>query len=165
MPPIKTSASANLVGYKQFKKASKALKSPSRVRTALRPAIQKGLSLIVKDAKTRLAGNKDSGALAKSLGATVKTNKKTGDLEAIIGPRRGKKHWVQVGTDKDGKPIYHKPTRYAHLVHNGTPKTKPNPFLEQALKAREDAAREAIAKAFKQHIKKTVARYKAKGKL
>lgn len=56
-------------------------------------------------------------ALKKSLGVKVSTNKKTGEITAVVGPRRGKS--IEVVNPRTGAIVKVSPTRYAHLVEKG----------------------------------------------
>lgn len=164
----KAAVTMRLIGAAPLRKALQELGSPSRVRQALRPAIRAGASLVVKDARARLKPHSKTGTLAKSLGVTVVTRKAgrgAGSMYAVIGPRRGQKYWTAIGNDRRGRVRWRKPNLYAHLVEHGTPRARPKPFLNPALRANRRAAEKLIAERFRAEVKRVAAKYRAKGKL
>ena len=100
-------------------------------KKVLKPAIRKGLRVILKTAKKKVP--EKTGTLKKSLGVGFK--KKT-----MIG-RVGVKQKSAVVIN--GKNV--DPAKYAHLVEFGTKTAPAHPFLRPALVAKRDKALAVIA--------------------
>lgn len=107
-----------------------------------------------------------SGTLKKSLGTKVVTNRKTGKITLLIGPRRKQGRNV---LDASGREVFVNPSRYAHLVEKGakiriygrgrTIRTKARPFLEPA----RDFARNAVDDITRQVVAEALAKIENKG--
>jgi HK97 gp10 family phage protein len=111
---------------------------------------------------------KRTGALRESIGAIVKTNKRTGDTFAVVGPRRGYyRGGAIIGKGADGRGA-DVPANYAHLVEFGhhavTPKKgttrrkktatslgfiAAKPFMRPALTASRSAVGDELVKGVK----------------
>lgn len=72
------------------------------------------------------------GLLRKSLARKVKVYRNRGIIVAIVGARK-EGFRRQIGTRKDGTPIFANPTKYLHLVELGTRTAQGKNFLRQAL--------------------------------
>lgn len=115
--------------------ASLELVSVKLRKKILRRAFTKAARIVAKRAKSKLPSKSTRtytvnrtqrtyqryGLLKKSIGSKVRTNRKTGDVYVVIGPRRGFK--------EQGR----NPEKYAHLVEYGTRHSKAHPFLRPAL--------------------------------
>lgn len=116
--------------------ASLDLVSTKLRKRILRRAFTKAARIVAKKAKSKLPNKSTAtyttnqtqriyqryGLLKKSIGSKVRTNRKTGDVYVVIGPRKGFK--------ENGR----NPEKYAHLVEYGTRHSKARPFLRPALK-------------------------------
>ena len=72
------------------------------------------------------------GLLRKSLARKVKVYRNRGIIVAIVGARK-EGFRRQIGTRKDGTPIFANSTKYLHLVELGTRTAQGKNFLRQAL--------------------------------
>jgi len=151
-------------------------------RTSSTPILRHARSVVPAKRKRVLYQGKKvfrygtTGQLKKSLGVRVATNKKTGAVYALIGPRRG----FKVMAFK----AYHKPTRshqaqrnvlvpvnptnYSHLVEKGftaklwrSGKLRPvagRPFLKPALDANRSQVEDITARILSEELQKALAR-------
>lgn len=103
----------------------------------LRKATSKAGRAVRKIAKANCPVNTDphltvKGLMKKSMGLRVKATR-SGAVVGVIGPRKGFK--AQVGTRRDGRPIFQDPAKIAHLVeygHGGPHPAPPHPFMRPA---------------------------------
>lgn len=101
---------------------------PTKQKTIARKATRAYLSLMVKGLRSKAKGFKRTGALSRSMGVVVRTNK-TGDVHGRAGALRGKTFVLTTKDDgskgvgksagnkasKPGKKRI-KPSRYSHLA-------------------------------------------------
>lgn len=127
-----------IAGLPEVMKSLERVKEGVRARILRRP-MGKVARLIAKKAKA-LAPRR-FGLLRKSMGSKVKTYK-GGAVVAVVGPRTGFR--TQVGSKRDGTPVYADPVKYAHLVELGTATTAARPFLRPALRGSRKEAAEII---------------------
>ena len=120
----------------------------------LRKAVGKAVQPIMKDAKARVPVR--HGLLKKAMGFRVRTLRKNGVVVGIVGPRTGFR--TQVGVDRNGKPIYGNPTRYAHLVEYGTVRAAAKPFLRPAWSAGRNQAAVTLARVAAEELEKEAAK-------
>lgn len=112
----------------------------------MRKAARAGAAEVRKEAK-RHAPKGESGTLKASISVRISTNKRTGAVYAIVGPRRG-----LVRKKSRGHVYEDRPSKRAHLIEKGTrphwlakggaigvarrvgrhPGAKANPFLKRA---------------------------------
>ena len=123
---------AKLIGVRAAVEALLELR-PALVRKTMRIAMNAAGGIVKREAVARVT--KESGLLKSSLSVKVKAAK-NGEWFAATGPRRGMKRAYRInkrGTAKllsakkqakafegGAKLTYRNPTRYAHLVENGT---------------------------------------------
>jgi HK97 gp10 family phage protein len=74
---------------------------------------------------------KRRGLLYKSLGRKVKVYRGRNIVVAVVGARTGFRQ--QVGTRKDGTPIFANPVKYLHLVELGTARSRGHGMIRAAL--------------------------------
>jgi HK97 gp10 family phage protein len=98
--------------------------TPDLQRRAYRSALTSGSRVIAKNAKRKL-GKGESGLLKKSIGMKYLPATARSQAMGIIGPRRG------MGGVYNGQR--RNPTRYAHLVENGTRNMAAKPFIRPAI--------------------------------
>lgn len=118
-------------------------------RKATRQGIRNGASLINKAAKQNAP--KESGALKKSLGVKLLTNKRTKNITGMVGVRAGH------GADYNGK--FREPWQYDHLVEYGHVsagggQTPAQPFLRPAWESKQGQALKAVRDKMRQVIEK-----------
>jgi HK97 gp10 family phage protein len=111
-----------LFGDKELQKALFDIGGVGAIR-AMRPAMSKALTPVRRLAKSKVSGNKRSGALQKAI------SKK-------IAKRRNAKAWAKVYVKSapqmwNGKNI--NPAKYAHLLEFGTRHSRAHPFLRTAM--------------------------------
>lgn len=111
----------SLKGDKALIKALDQLKSSTK-KKFIRQSVNKSLTPMLKTAKKNCP--KQHGLLKKSLGRITKTDKRSGNVWARIGARKGFAKVI------DGKNV--DPAKYAHLVELGTSKKAGNHFLSKA---------------------------------
>jgi len=148
-----------------FKRQLEGLKKSVR-NTILRQAMRKATAIVVKAAKSKVPTR--TGLLKKSIGAKVKMYK-SGEVVGIVGPRSGFKKKVVLlgrrgailGTKKAGKLLaaggkeaMQNPTRYAHLVEDGSRHASPHPFLRPALASSKSAVKAAMAQAIRDGLER-----------
>ena len=119
---------------------------------------------IQKPVMKKLAGERSvTGALARSIGSKVTTNKAKTKVTAIVGPIRSKgkgkgklafavtrktRDGQSAALNRKGEQLYRQPTRYAHLAG---PKRKSN-FVQQAVAQTRGAVEAAMADALREAI-------------
>lgn len=122
-----------LMDFEDGKKLEKLLDEfPLRIqKRILKAATRSAAMVVVKQARQNLdsMGAVDSGLLKKSLTAKVKLYG-SGIVNAAIGPH--KKNTGAYVRDR-GQLRWREPKKYAHLVELGTFRTRPKPFLRNAL--------------------------------
>lgn len=133
-------------------------------RTILQKAVRQMFSPISKEIKNKqkagLEKSKDTGKLRKAIGIKTSVNLKYGIARFIVGPRK----------KQEGQP-----SRYAHLIENGTkphtiktprgkkvqhPGTKAQPWLKPSYQG----VKEKVNKAIKETLEAAVAEILAEGK-
>lgn len=152
-------ATFKLVGLEEMRATLKKLPEETQKRV-LSLAVRRAAMPLVDAIKTRVP--KRTGALRESIGAIVKTNKRTGDTYAIVGPRRGYyRGGAMIGKGEDGRGA-DVPANYAHMVEFGhqivAPKSEgkksatgggfvaAKPFMRPALVASQSAIGDALVK-------------------
>lgn len=101
-------------------------------------AINEAGKLVLQRAKAMAPVREDrrggykGGLLRKSLGRKVKVYRNRGIIVAIVGARK-EGFRRQIGTRRDGTPIFANPTKYLHLVEAGTRHSQAQHFLRKAL--------------------------------
>lgn len=120
------------IGYPEI--AAKLRDMPYKLRQrAIRRGVTKAARVVAKEAKARVP-SKVTGLLKSSIGFRVGTMKRTGEVYAVVGPRRGygqafnnleslKRRRAKIrkavrGVEMNGAN-FRNPTRYAHLVEKG----------------------------------------------
>jgi HK97 gp10 family phage protein len=122
-----------------------------RVRKkALRKGVNAAAGVILKRARQKVPVR--LGLLKKSLGRKVKVYRKEGAVVGIVGPRTGFRR--QVGTTKDGRPVFENPTQIAHLVEKGTRRSRAKPFMRPALEESRGDVSSAVAEAVQAELGK-----------
>jgi HK97 gp10 family phage protein len=146
--------------------------------TILRKAIRAGAKS-PREAAKRMAP-RDSGLLARSISVRIGTNRKTGAVYAVVGPKRG-----VIARKKAGALLPGRPSKYAHLVEFGTrphslasgdklarrtqagrqasggrrhPGAKPHPFLAPAWRTTAMVAREDMRRVVEEEVAKKLAK-------
>jgi hypothetical protein len=115
-------SSLKILGINEIRKTLEKLPADLQ-RKAYRSALTAGARVIAKNAKRKL-GKGESGLLKKSIGMKYLPATARSQAMGIIGPRRG------MGGIFDGQK--RNPTRYAHIVENGTRFMPAKPFLRPA---------------------------------
>jgi HK97 gp10 family phage protein len=147
------------------------------VNRVLQDASRRVASMVLKSARQNARKIADSGLLAKSLGIRVKRNRRTGDVVAVVGPRKGFAQKVAAkGLDGEPVEVKREPVKYAHLQEFGAaphrikatirkrtvtfnhPGTKPRPWLRPAA----DANRQPMINAMSAEIGKAITKALAK---
>jgi len=118
-------------------------------RRILRPAVNKALTPINRDAKRRAP--KETGLLRRSIGKKVKVYKRTGVVWGAVGIRKGYKTQLPDGS-------WRNPEMYAALVERGTRTTRAQPFLRPAMDANRERALSILADAVRAGLAKEAAR-------
>lgn len=116
----------------------------------IRKAIDRGTVGMLKTA--RQLAPVETRLLKKSLGRRIKLYRTSGNVVAVIGPRKGFKRKVRVPVfDKSGKRVRGKtreqvrdPRHYTHLVEFGTEHSAAKPFLRPAFDRNKDQAKSII---------------------
>ena len=103
-----------------------------------------------------------TGLLRKSLGTAQKKYGHSGTIYTIVGPRTGFKS--QVGTRRDGSPIWANPHKYAHLVEYGSKRSKPARFLRKAFDAHRSSIVSALGSALAAGISREAAKHPPRGR-
>jgi HK97 gp10 family phage protein len=119
----RTISSYKILGLDEIRRSLEKL-APDLQRRAYRSALTSGARVIAKNAKRKL-GKGESGLLKKSIGIKYLPATAKSQAMGIIGPRRG-----MGGVYKGQK---RNPTRYAHLVENGTRNAPAKPFIRPAI--------------------------------
>ncbi len=129
--------------YAALTKAAKKIQ-----RDGSRKAVNAGSKIVLKAMKAEV--RVVSGLLRKSLGRKVKAYRDAGVAVGIVGPRT-KQFKTLLGTRKKGKnagkPYYANPTQYAHLVDQGSRRSRAFPFREPVRQATAGQVRDAMAEA------------------
>jgi HK97 gp10 family phage protein len=133
-----------------IKQANK-LKKGTRNK-ALRIAVNRSASPV----KAAVAGNapRRHGYLSKSIRIRVRNYKGNDVWLAVIGPSskfRKAKGKRKRGPNK-GQPIYHNPSKYAHLVERGTKRSKASPFLKPALQSHQNTYRQSLTENIRREV-------------
>lgn len=126
----------------------------SSVNRIMRPAINKGLTIAKREAKSLVP--RRSGALRKAIASKSKTNKRKGAVYGMLFVRRDR------AIEYEGKT--HDPAKIAHLVEFGTRHTKPRPFLRRALGNKRPHIQAVITNTAREKMNKEAAKARAKGK-
>lgn len=149
-----------MIDHRRFKRDARKMQRAlvklgreSRARTVLAKSLRPAASPINKAAKANARGFAQSGLLWKSIGIVVRRYKATGQVLAVIGPRRGFKQTVEVVRN---------PTKYAHLVEFGTKHSRAKPFLRPAYDSNRRRAMTIFRSEFWKHFRKEVARVRMK---
>lgn len=112
-------------------------------RSAKRSALQKAARPMLRAAKDKVP--KRHGHLKKSLIIKVRTNKRSKDVIAYVGPKSSYK-----ATSPSGRTI--RPSHYAHLVEFGTSHSPAQPFMRPAFDSAANDALQVYARELKKDI-------------
>ena len=104
------SISMTLAGEKQLLRSLKRLKART-VKTVVVGASRESMKPMTQAAKANARSIKDTGLLAKSIGA-ISRRYRSGNVSVVVGPRTGHRQVID-GTPRD-------PSKYGHLVEFGT---------------------------------------------
>ncbi len=171
--------SIEISGLEEWAEALRALKR-SGVNRVIRRAVNAASTPILKAMRrhARARDKTDTGALGKSIGRVIRTNRRTGKTRAYVGPLKGYELTGEVKDRRKGRrgkmrKVTRMPRRYAHLLEYGArphdiaiktksgkeirykhPGMQPEPFVRPAFDESKDAAVAAFAKVMGEGIDK-----------
>jgi HK97 gp10 family phage protein len=132
MPTIGT------VNTSGFEAALRQLPNKLTTDKVVEKALKVGADVVRQQAKANLYsfGAVDTGLLANTMSISRRTDQVGGLIEVVLKPS-GKKSRV---TRKDGSATVARPSKYAHLVENGTERVPARPFMRNAFETKQAEA-------------------------
>ena len=147
---------SQLLGDKGLMAAMEHMKLSS-ARKIMRPAINRGLSIVNREAKNRAPVK--SGQIKRALGKKLGRTKGKDRVSGRVYVRSG--YAIEI----NGKP--HDPAKIAHLVefgHGGPKPAPPHPFLRPALASTQTRVKVEVTNKAKERLTAEAAKARAKGK-
>jgi HK97 gp10 family phage protein len=152
---------AQIIGDRGLIRALEHMKQSS-ARKIMRPAINRGLTLVNKEAKRR-APKGAHGQLKRAIGKKMTRTKGKDRVSGMVYVRWG----FEIKKKGSKKGRMHNPAKIAHLVefgHGGPHPAPPHPFLRPALSAKQSQVKTEVTSKARERLAKEAAKARAKGK-
>jgi HK97 gp10 family phage protein len=157
-PRVNQTVRVQVQGLKETFRAMENVKQGVRNRV-LRKASRAGFKPVL--AAARSLAPVDTGWQKRSLGVRIHTGRKSGVVSANIGARTKQE---ATKTDKRGRSVKRYATKYTHLIHKGTHRSRAQPFLKQAFDQTQGQVVSIMRREIGVGVDAEVKRYAAKGK-